>query len=38
MDEIVNITFSRALTIICPVFPEELTPLFPDGVECTYLI
>jgi hypothetical protein len=38
MDDSVNVTFSRALTMICLVLPEELTPLFPDGVEYTYLI
>ena len=37
MNHTVNITFSSAITIICFVITEELTPLYPDGVECTHL-
>jgi hypothetical protein len=31
-----NIPFLRAVTIKCLVIPYELTPLYPDGVECTH--
>jgi hypothetical protein len=37
MSDTVNIIFSSAITIIRLVIPEELTQLFPDGVECTHL-
>ena len=30
-------TFSHAFTLVYYVFPYELTPLFPGGVECTHL-
>jgi hypothetical protein len=38
MNDTVNITFSHAITVTCLVITEELTPLFPDGVECTPLV
>jgi hypothetical protein len=34
----INITnFSHAFTLVYYVFPYELTPLFPGGVEYTHL-
>jgi hypothetical protein len=33
----INISPPCAVKPICLLFPYELTPLFPDGVECTHL-
>ena len=37
VNDALHIPFTRAVTIIYLVNPFKLTPLCPDGVECTHL-
>jgi hypothetical protein len=37
-NDIIKTSFPHSVTLIYQAISYELTPLFPDGVECTHLI